>query len=293
MAYRLKPGKQARKELSRIVAKELDRVAAALRRVPPPDEAVHDARKRVKKIRAVLRLLRSSLGSDYRRHNERLRTVSHQLSAIRDADALIEMMSKVRRHYPAIVTAAVFAAVRQGLGSRKRGAAARSHSDRRWPLLLREVKRSAKALPPRIRETTRVAAIRRGLLRGYRDARDAMRAVQADPADLAFHAWRRRVKDHWYHIRLLDAVRPSTRTRSGRLKRLETWLGDDHNLVLLRATILEAPSRFGDERTTAIVLGCMEKYQATLRRRAARGGQDLFARSPRLFARAFAHMRIR
>jgi CHAD domain-containing protein len=292
MAYRLRPGKQARKQLSRIVAKELGRVADALRRSPPPDEAVHDARKRVKKIRAILRLLRSSLGTDYRRHNDRLRAVAHQLSAIRDADALIEMMNHVRRHYPTIVTPAVFAAVRQGLRSKKRGTKARSHSDRRWPRLLREVKRSARALPPRIRETTRVAAIRRGLLRGYRDARDTMRAVQADPADLAFHAWRRRVKDHWYHIRLLDSVQPSTRARARQLKRLETWLGDDHNLVLLRTTILEAPSRFGDERTTAIVLGCMEKYQATLRRRAATSGKALFTRKPRLFARSLAKMRI-
>jgi hypothetical protein len=52
-------------------------------------------------------------------------------------------------------------------------------------------------------------------------------------------------------------------------------LGDDHNLVLLRTTILDAPGRYGDECATAVVLGCVEKYHATLRRRALKAGAVL------------------
>jgi hypothetical protein len=141
-------------------------------------------------------------------------------------------------------------------------------------------------LPPRLHQAAHRAAIRAGLMGGYRDARDAMRCVQASPGDLNFHAWRRRVKDHWYHMRLLDAVQPGTRPRARQLKRLETWLGDDHNLVLLRTTVVESPSRFGDERTTAIILGCTEKYQATLRRRALKAGLRLFGRKPEAFERS-------
>ena len=37
---------------------------------------------------------------------------------------------------------------------------------------------------------------------------------------------RRRVKDHWYHVRLLEGVHRSARSRAGQLKRLETWLGE-------------------------------------------------------------------
>jgi hypothetical protein len=109
MAYRLKPGKQARKELARIVSKEFERVLEALASLPPRGAAVYEARKHVKKIRAVLRLLQTSLGKDYRRHNTRLRDLSHELATIRDADALIESMKGVRAHYPSIVTAAALA----------------------------------------------------------------------------------------------------------------------------------------------------------------------------------------
>ena len=120
---------------------------------------------------------------------------------------------------------------------------------------------------------------------GAIDARERRWPASArDPEDAQFHTWRRRVKDHWYHMRLLDGFNPHSQIRMRRLKQLETWLGDDHDLVVLRATILEAPARFGDERMTAVVLGCMAKYQTTLRRRALKRGDQLFASTPTAFS---------
>jgi hypothetical protein len=110
-----------------------------------------------------------------------------------------------------------------------------------------------------------------------------MACVSTDPENRPFHTWRRRVKDHWYHMRLLEALTGRAQVRTRRLKQLETWLGDDHNLVMLRATILEAPARFGDERMTAVVLGCAAKYETTLRRRALKSGRQLFASTPSAF----------
>jgi hypothetical protein len=110
-----------------------------------------------------------------------------------------------------------------------------------------------------------------------------MACVRTHPEDARFHTWRRRVKDHLYQMRLLEGLTVHTHVRMRRLKQLDTWLGDDHNLVVLRATLLEAPARFGDERMTAVVLGCVAKYQTTLRRRALRYGRQLFASTPSAF----------
>ena len=46
--------------------------------------------------------------------------------------------------------------------------------------------------------------------------------------------------------------------------------------IILITTLLHTPSAFGDERATAIVLGCIAKYQATLRKRALKLGRRLF-----------------
>mgnify|MGYP001793656364 CR=1 FL=1 len=155
MAFRLRAGKKARSELPRIVSKEFNRTLAALSAVPPDGEAVHDARKRVKKIRAVLRLLQATLGKDYHRHTTRLRIIGHQLAAIRDADAALEIMKAVRTHYPTLVTPAVLAAVRDGLRARKRGTELRSRYERQWTAVRRGARRSAKPLPRRCRPSPR------------------------------------------------------------------------------------------------------------------------------------------
>jgi hypothetical protein len=148
------------------------------------------------------------------------------------------------------------------------------------------LRQAAEALPRRIRRAADPAAIRNGIAQGYARARRALRCVTDSPEDVGFHTWRRRVKDHWYHMRLLEAVHPPVRRRIQRLKKLEHWLGDDHNLVLLRTTLLEARSAFGDERATAVVLGCIEKYEARLRKRALRLGERLFSSKPRAFGKS-------
>ena len=285
MAFRLKREKPVARELSRVVAKEFEKAIDELGNPLGADraEAVHEARKRVKKTRAVLRLLQQNLGDDYCVLNGRLRTIAHRLSSLRDVDASTEMMTALRDHYPRIVTSAICRAVQRGLLARKRGTVARVDPDRLLPRVAREIKRSETWVRRRIRRVAQSGTIRAGIRRGYRRARKAMACVRTHPEDAQFHKWRRRVKDHWYHMRLLEGLKAHPQVRIRRLKQLEIWLGDDHNLVVLRATILDAPARFGDERTTAVVLGCVAKYQTTLRRRALKRGDQLFASTPSAF----------
>jgi CHAD domain-containing protein len=273
VAYRIKPKGSPGKQLSRIVRQEFERVVSEMRDATDEIEAVHDARKRIKKIRAILHLLRRPLGRVYQTYDNALRKVAHQLSAARDADAALEVMKAVHTQYPSLVTRSMFEGVRRGLTPKQRAAALHFRPTR----VRRELEQMARTMARSIRRAAEPAAVRAGIAHGYARARKAMHAVKATPEDTGFHAWRRRVKDHWYHMRLLEAVHPRVRTRVRELQRLEHWLGDDHNLVLLRATVLKAPSEFGDKRATSVVLGCMAKYQATLRKRALKLGERLFA----------------
>jgi CHAD domain len=288
VSYQFKGCRAVAGQLARIVAREFDKANEQVggSQIADPAEAVHGARKNVKKIRAVVRLFPRQLEKGRRSPDRQLKTVGHWLSSLRDADATIEMMQAVRDRYPRLVTPPIFAAVRRGLLARERGAVIRLRPDRLLPRVARELRRLARSTPRRIRRVGGYAAMRAGMLRSYRRARTAMAGVRATPEDVRFHLWRRRVKDHWYHVRLLEGLNAHARARARGLKRLETWLGDDHNLVLLRAAILAAPARFGDERNTAVILGCVAKYHATLRRRALKLGVRMFAGKPRAFSRS-------
>ncbi len=110
----------------------------------------------------------------------------------------------------------------------------------------------------------------------YERARCALRRVVIEPGDADFHRWRRRVKDHWYQLRLLEAIHPALSLRIRGLKRLESLLGSDHNLVVLRALLLQRPTVFGDQRHVTLILGCIELRGSMLRKQAVSLGKQLF-----------------
>jgi CHAD domain-containing protein len=279
MAYRLTSSRSVRTQLARIARKELAHAIDEMGAAPPRPDNLHEARKRIKKLRAILRLLRASLGHAYHTYNRRLRTAAHELSAGRDADAALEMAAALRKHYPALVSPAMAARLRRGLERRQRKAMSRL----RVGTVQRSLRRCATGVPRVVRRAASRRAARDGTADGYRRARQAMHEVQQAPADLAFHTWRRRVKDHWYHMRLLAGVHPPAQSRARALKRLERYLGDDHNLVLLRAILVGAPRMLGGARATAIVLACIDQYEARLRTHALALGARLFRDDRRTF----------
>jgi len=280
MAFVLKPHKSVTRQLRRLVARELRDALAALADPASAGTGVHEARKSVKKIRAVVRVLHDELGSRGR-DNQRLRQTAHRLSALRDADATGETLQQLHGRYPGVITAKIVREIARGLEGRKRRV--RASKRRAIALATGELGRLSKSLPDRVRKAGRFKTVRRGVTRGWRRATRAMKGLDQSSDATQFHEWRRRVKDHWYQMRLLAARHPTARSRAATLKKLERWLGDDHNLSMLRAAILAAPDRFGDARTIDIVLGCIVKYQAWLRKRSLRLGHRMFARKAATF----------
>jgi hypothetical protein len=283
MSYKLRPGEPLGKELQRVVKREFEKAADEISKDPYREEAVHEVRKSVKKVRAVLRLVRDALGKEYEVLNDELRSLAHQMSWLRDVDATVEIMKSLRDHNRSLITPSVFAAVCKGLAVHRRKIMAQVNPERLLTRARTEIDRLADVTPKPVGQVADSHLVRTGLESGYKRARKAMAAVLDAPEDLRYHTWRRRVKDHWYHMRVLERFHSTVRSRASKLRQLETWLGDDHNLVLLRMTILEAPARFGNRRQTAIVLGCVAEDQNRLRRRALKIGQRLFSKDKRAF----------
>jgi CHAD domain-containing protein len=290
MSFELTPDRRISKELHRLSRKGLRRAIEEIDRKRVGDAAVHEARKSVKKVRAILKLLQRPLGRHYARDNDRLRTAARQLSTLRDADAMLRTFATLCAKYGTILTPRMQADVRRGLRSRRRGLWRQAGTFVKRAL--RDLRRARRTVPERIETRGRASAARTGFVRGYRRARAAMAPVTMASDAAEFHRWRRRVKDHWYQVRLFAPRHRTLSARARSLRRLETDLGDDHDLAVLRDVLLGEPEKFGRARTTAIVLGCIEKRQHTLRRLALRRGHRLFASSSRRFrASAARHIR--
>src|SRR5665213_308452 len=230
MSYRLQQGESVAEELKRIVREEID---AALSRIATDsgsnrDKAIHEARKGIKKIRAILRPIRPGLPKIYARENRRRRGVGRELSTLRDAAAIIETLDELPGGTPGLET------MRAGLVKAK----TRFEREIRVEKVLRDTAAGLNKLKKRVEnwpvKKTDIAAFEPGIEKAYRRGRRNLKLARKHPDPAIWHEFRKRVKDHWYHVRLLEEVSPEAfRSREKPLNELETALGTDHNLVVL------------------------------------------------------------
>src|SRR5438270_8288086 len=98
MPYRLKKKEPAAEGVKRIAAEQIDHASGQLAQDGDPEKAIHEARKSVKKTRALLRL------AEYDAEDKRLRNIGRALSEIRDAAAMIQvfdaLVAKKKESFP-------------------------------------------------------------------------------------------------------------------------------------------------------------------------------------------------
>ena len=288
MAYRLKRGETVPEGIRRIVQEEIQAATDQLNRGSRGhrDEAIHEARKNLKKIRGALRLMQPELGRVYSAENTRMRDVGRQLSEIRDATAIIEVFDSLVEKYNGSLQKDAFASIRRGLEKSKREterAADLPKVIQRALSMLRMTGRRLKTWPLK---KDGFQAIAPGLELRYRRGRRAMSCARKNPKPENYHEWRKRVKDHWYHVRLLESLWTDVmRAREASLKDLETWLGDDHNLVVLRAKLQDDSGAFGEQKSVQLFLTLIDQHQKELREKALSLGERAYEEKPGQFIR--------
>lgn len=235
MAYQLDGDTSLRRALRVAARRQLARAARDLDTLPE-EEAVHALRKHCKKMRALLRLVRRDAEALYRAENAHYRALADTLAASRDAvslrDALLQLPAAGRfPHICAFLEARIAPTGDQALQTAAellRQGRARVDD---WPLV-----------PLNWRSA------RRGYRRSYRRARNAMRQAFTDATPEHFHEYRKRVKDQWYHTRLLEDKFPAAlQGRRRPLKTLAQALGDCHDLQLLRGLLAREGEPFHGE----------------------------------------------
>jgi CHAD domain-containing protein len=293
MPYRLKASESVPAGIKRIVVEELDSATEQLSRNGHKnrDEAIHEARKSVKKIRGALRLVQPELGATYRKENRRLRDLGRKLSELRDSAAIIETFDNVIKKHEESLQKNTLSSIRQALD--------KSKLETERTLNIDQVVRGAIATLGAAKKRVKnwplkgdgFRAIAPGLRTTFRRGRKVMAAAQKDPRPENYHEWRKRVKDHWYHVRLLENVWTEVmQAHEASLKNLETWLGDDHNLVVLREKLESKPEDYGDQKDIDLFLALAGEYQKELREKAMSLGQRVYEEKPRQFTKNIAKL---
>ncbi len=241
MSYRLHLEPPLADELRRVAREQLQHAADDLAtHTAGLDYAVHQARKRCKKVRGLLRLARDPLGRDYPRLNARLRDTARSLSRLRDAAALITALDALVATTDDEELEDAAAELRRHLEHEREQVA----TEQDLPTLaataaatLRQAARQVEIWP--LDQDLTIDDLLPGLARTYGRGREALpRARDGDPE--AVHEWRKRCKYLWYHVRLLTTAWPRPLAAvATELSTLSTVLGEHHDLANLQRVVAE------------------------------------------------------
>ena len=201
--YRFRDGHPLDQEIVRAAAGRADHALEALTDdlAKEPETAVHTARKDLKKLRSLLRLVRTGLGDEaYSAANDALRAAGQALGGIRDADVMLETLEEVIEDSEALGEAPSVVALRSDLLDRR----ARAHQGAGPSRAAEDASSSIEAVAAEFADwpTAVAEALVPGLERAYRRGRKRMHEAEEDPTTERLHEWRKRAKDHWYHVRL-------------------------------------------------------------------------------------------
>jgi CHAD domain-containing protein len=292
MGYRLSLDADVPAALRAAAVEQLEDAARLLRDGldEDPVAAVHGARKDLKKTRSILRLARPDMPrKGYRRENEYLRDTARSISAARDADVMVETVDKLAERFAGRVPKRTFTALRKRLADQAR--ASREHAG---ATITGDVVGALEAAVARVDAwplaKTDDATLRDGAVRAYDRGRRALAAVERDLSVEALHDWRKRVKDLWYHGRLLEDAWPGPlEAQAEEAHVLSDLLGDDHDLAVLAERIEARPGpAAGAPAASGPLLELIAERRGELQAQAVRLGRRLYAERPNAYGRRLA-----
>jgi CHAD domain-containing protein len=287
--YRLRRKEPAQDGIRRLARGRADDALEQLREGAKADltPAVHEARKDLKKLRAVLRLVRDDLGEAvYRSENVRFRDAGRMLSGARDAQVKLETLAALRERFDDRLSADGLALFDHALeGERERLADPEGDAlalDRATGAI--EAGRDAIAQWPL--HDDEWSLIGPGLKRSYRRGRKRFRDVRDEASDETVHEWRKRVKDLWYHLRLVRNANKSVLAEAiDEAHELSDLLGDHHDLAVLRDDAVERRELFAGGDLEQLLASISER-QDELAASAISLGERLYDRKPKTFERS-------
>ncbi|HSI12305.1 MAG TPA: CHAD domain-containing protein [Chthoniobacter sp.] len=245
MSFRIKTRGRIGASLKRVADQEIAAAVAELQSMEAGSvsDAVHAARKHFKKLRALVQLLREPLGAKVVKEEQAFyRDTGREFQRLRDAYAqaatlrgLVDRFFDTRR--PPIVQAAGRVLAAEETSARRKMA-----RNAVGPAVLAGLNNARLRVAEWELDDFRWKDLRAALRRSYRRARDAWGHASAEPRPRALHDWRRRTKDLLYHILLCHSIAPDFMEElAGELEVIGEFLGDDHDIVVLRELLERHP----------------------------------------------------
>lgn len=259
------------------------------------DGAVHEARKSIKRVRALLRLVRGEIPDRiYEFESRSLRDTARLLSEVRSVRGVVNAALSIHELYSELLATDTFGDMLTRLERRRERAELNAVDD---PNLVGRVVRGLERAynrygswptDPAAREVYRLGirdeydAISPGLTVTYTQGRETMVTAyrRGGPGD--FHLWRRRVKDMRHQMEFLAPLWPEVVVGTAMtLERLGNILGEDNDLAELQELLRTRHDLCPNPKERSLFRALAAQRRSELQLAAELLGRRVYAEEPR------------
>ena len=257
------------------------------------NEGVHEARKALKRVRALIRLVRDAVdGRAYRQENAVLRDSARLLASVRDSYMLIRTLDGIVESYRGQLAPGAFANVRRSLVARHSETSAGVFGDSQTMVdvitALRCSRRRFLGWDGETIVPDEFESIAGGLRRVYRRGRSGHSAARKGPSTEVLHEWRKRVKYLRYQMETLVPLWPVVvRAWATSLDELGELLGDEHDLARLGEIAGGEATLLGEATERRLLQAILTEERRERQTAALELGARLYAEAPEDFVNRF------
>jgi CHAD domain-containing protein len=193
MAARFDPAERLDQAFARVAAEEAIAVRAALADAPDDlEQAVHRARRGIKRVRALLRLARPKLGKSYKHANSAWRDAAHTLAGERDTAVALASFDNIAEACRDELPVKKLAAIRSSLTASPADANERRASPADAAKAALD---AAECVTTPLKWPRSETDLEAGLRRAQQRLRESWKRARRECDAETLHEWRKRLKD--------------------------------------------------------------------------------------------------
>jgi len=230
-------------------------------------KSIHEIRKSIKRIRAVLRLMREEIGySSYYRENVFYRDINRSTSDLRSYNVLIHTLETLQAGLSDTLEPEKINPLIEEIKTQRDGMLEQIlSSDRVLKDLSSRFKEGRLRIPNLPIHKNNFDALAGGIERMYRQGIKYLEASQKEPDVHNLHDMRKRMKYLWYQIEILKPIYPGLlKAFASALESISEKLGTYHDLEVLSEYLSENKTGLEDWLNDTLKEACEFKKSAML-----------------------------
>lgn len=249
------------------------------------DTAIHETRRCLKRVRALLRLVKVALPAHiYDRDNLYLRNIGRQLAALRDAAVSAETLAALKKEFPAKLPRNEWRSLQESLATALRQSL--PNQKKRMGAVIIRLRAARARVEKWALDFDDVAVLQSGLRKAYRRGQRAMEQALETPTATTFHEWRKQVNHLRHQLQLLQTLKLGKVKATLRdFKLLAELLGLKNDLAVLTQQ-LQSRQRKAKITIPPALQELIQTRATTLTDEAVTCGRQLYQRKPKAFSRS-------